>query len=87
MLQEIYGNCGILLKHIENEEQYGSVKFVLQALKSSLLSFSLDVTQWGCRVLAKILYDLANSDMLPDAWEWFASLYGGFYSLNAAFSK
>jgi hypothetical protein len=29
MFQEIYGNCGILLKHVENEEQYGSVKFVL----------------------------------------------------------
>lgn len=87
MMQEIYANCGVLLRHIDNEESYGSVKFVLQSLKSSLLSKSLDVTQWGCRVYSKILYDLANSEMLPDAWEWFSSLYGGFFSLNSAFEK
>lgn len=86
-MQEIYVNCDVLLKHMEEEEGYGSIKFVLQALKPSLISKEIGVAKWGCRVFSKILYDLANGDTLSVAWEWFSSLYGGFHLVHACFEK
>lgn len=70
MMSDIYKNITTLIKLIEQEESQGSVKFVLQAFKGVFLSNNLEVSKYGCRIYSKILYDLANRDFLPDAWEW-----------------
>lgn len=70
---------------MDHEETHGSIKFILQAYKPALISKELAVAKWGCRVISRILYDLANSDTLPLAWEWFGNLYGGFFTIHQSF--
>lgn len=70
MMQDIFSNSAHLLKLMEKEETQGSVRFVLQAFKGAFHSNDLEVAKWGCRIYSKIIYDLANRDFLPDAWEW-----------------
>ena len=86
-VQEIYANSSILIRLIEKEVNMGSVKFVLQAVKSTLLSKDVDVAKWGCRIYSKLVYDLANLNILSDVWEWFISLYGGLYTIHNSFQK
>jgi hypothetical protein len=74
MLSDIYKNIATLIKLIEQEESQGSVKFVLQAFKGVFLSNNIEVAKYGCRIYSKILYDLANRDFLPDAWEWYRKI-------------
>ena len=71
--QEVYANSSTMSKLIEKEVSMGSVKFVLHALKSCLLSKDIDVAKWGCRIYSKVIYDLANVNILSDVWEWFIS--------------
>jgi hypothetical protein len=70
MLSDIYKNVATLIRLVEQEESQGSVKFVLQAFKGVFLSNNLEVAKYGCRIYSKVLYDLANREFLPDAWEW-----------------
>lgn len=51
--------------------------FFLQVIKPSLLSKSEDISQWGCRILSKIAYLLADRKMLPLAYDWFVREAGG----------
>lgn len=71
MMSDIYKNIATLIKLIEQEESQGSVKFVLQAFKTVFLSGNIEVAKYGCRIYSKVLYDLANREFLPDAWEWY----------------
>ena len=87
MMSDIYKHISTLITLIEAEESQGIVKFVMQSLKGVFHSNSIEVVKYGCRIYSKILYDLANRDFLPDAWEWFGSLYGGFFALHACFDK
>lgn len=70
MLSDVYKHMPTLVKLIEQEESQGSVKFVLQAFKAIFHSANIEVAKYGCRIYSKVLYDLANRDYLPDAWEW-----------------
>lgn len=74
MLSDVYKHMATLVKLIEQEESQGSVKFVLQAFKAVFHSANIDVAKYGCRIYSKILYDLANREYLPDAWEWYSLL-------------
>ena len=70
LLAEVYKHLPVLLRLAEQEETQGSIKFVLQAFKGAFHSNSIEVAKVGCRIYSKLLYDLANKDFLPDAWEW-----------------
>lgn len=70
MLSDVYRHMPTLVKLIEQEESQGSVKFVLQAFKAIFHSANIEVAKYGSRIYSKVLYDLANRDYLPDAWEW-----------------
>ena len=51
--------------------------FFLQVVKPSLLSKSEEIAQWGCRILSKVGYELADKEMLPLAYDWFVRDAGG----------
>jgi hypothetical protein len=87
MLSDIFKNMPTLLKLVEQEESQGIVKFILQCLKGVFHSQNIEVAKYGCRIYSKLLYDLANRDFLPDAWEWFGSLYGGFFAIHTCFDR
>lgn len=48
-----------------------SLTFVLNALKSGLLSRSVEVVQWTCRLFSKLALDLHDKRLMPEAWAWF----------------
>ena len=52
----------------------------MQAINPSLICKNENVASWGCRILSKLAYELANKDLLGEAWEWFVSGNGGLYA-------
>ena len=68
-------------------EQNDMCFFFLQVIKPSLLSKSEEIAQWGCRILSKIGYNLANQEMLPLAYDWFIREAGGLSTTILALSR
>ncbi len=60
---------------IEADEE--NIFIVLTTIKPALLSKEEDIALWACRIYAKLGFDLANSDLLAPAYEWFCRENGG----------
>ena len=75
--QEVFANLKHLVNLIEKEEVNGSVVLVLSSLKAGFLSKSLESALLCCRIFARLGLELLEKDMLPAAWDWFASGGGG----------
>jgi hypothetical protein len=82
--QEIFSNARHLVQLIAKEEANGSLSLILSALKTGLVSRSVDTCNWCCRLFAKVGLELAENDMANAAWDWFVSDGGGIeYCLMA----
>lgn len=77
-LQDIYVNTKRLLVFVEVEES--TIPILLNTLKPALLSKSEEVSMWSCRILTKLIFDMANLELLAPAYDWFTSQMGGLYS-------
>lgn len=68
--QNIYTNSSHLADLLEIDKG-DSLTFVLDALKTGLMSRNVEVVQWACRLFGKLALDLHDKQMLNKAWEWF----------------
>ena len=59
------------------EVDEANIFIFLGTIKPGLLSKEEDCALWTCRILAKISFDLANMDLLANAYEWFCRENGG----------
>ena len=50
---------------------------MLNALKTGLLSKSIDAVKWTYRVFTKISLEFAERNMLDKVWTWFSGENGG----------
>lgn len=82
--QEIFSNARHLVQLMAKEEANGSLSLILSALKTGLVSRSVDTCNWCCRLFAKVGMELVENDMANAAWDWFVSDGGGIeYCLMA----
>ncbi|KRX04789.1 Armadillo-type fold [Pseudocohnilembus persalinus] len=75
-LQNVYINLQRVILFIEVSEENAIV--FLQTIKPSILSKNEDTALWGCRIMSKLAFDLANIELLPIVYEWFTKEMGGF---------
>jgi hypothetical protein len=68
--QNIYSNSSHLAELIETD-QGQSLVFVLDALKLGLMSRSVEVVQWSCRLFTKLALDFSERGLIYKAWDWF----------------
>lgn len=67
--QDMYANMKSILQLVEKEEASGSLNLMLSALRPGLVSKSIEVTVWTCRLFAKLGAEFIENDMAPAAWE------------------
>ena len=68
-LSEIYTNLNRIIIFIEIEE--ANIPIVLNTLKPCFLSKNEEVSNWICRILSKLCFDLANLELISPAYDWF----------------
>lgn len=67
--QDMYASLKTIVQLIQKEKARGSLKLMLSALRPGLVSYSLEVAIWACRLFARFGSEFANFGLQPEAWE------------------
>ena len=72
----MYSNTERISDLIQEELEDGSLKTVLNALKTGFISKNLEIVQWTCRVFSKMALESSEREYLSDVWQWFSNENG-----------
>ena len=72
----MYSNTERISDLIQEELEDGSLKTVLNALKTGFISKNLEIVQWTCRVFSKMALESSEREYLSDVWHWFSNENG-----------
>lgn len=74
-LQSVYVQIKTVMKFIESNES--DLFRFLDMIKPGLSSGSEQVALWASRILAKVAFEVSNTDILPQTYQWFVKEHGG----------
>ncbi|KAL4454999.1 hypothetical protein ABPG74_006381 [Tetrahymena malaccensis] len=77
-LQNVYVNIKTVLGFIEKEES--DLFRFLDMIKPGLQSSSEQVALWSTRIISKVAFEVSNTDILPQTYQWFIRENGGLQS-------
>jgi hypothetical protein len=67
--QDLYAHLSTIVQLVQRGEGKDSLPFILTALRPGLVSRSIEVTIWTCRLLSKLGAELRETDVQSGLWE------------------